>query len=368
MIVCLGRREARAEEGRGKFGKRGLVQARTFRELGISGEEAKNLSNISNHGLSKSTWSNYATAERMLLKCSKDLGESMELPLGQAQVLRFVNWLMKERQAKHGTICSYLAGLRQLHVVKGLEGTVIRSELVNLVLAGRKNQEVLEKKKGDQKKGRLPVTMAVMKLIKAALREKKMEVNKKLAIWAICCLAFNGSLRIHELLCREERRFDPQFSLLNRDIKIVRDQAEGKEVILLWLKWPKEDKAGQGVEVEIFESGNEVCPVKALRKWWLCAGCRQPEQPAFVQANGQAWTGKLFNKELQELVGPHIGREEGSITSHSFRSGVPSMLGRTGHSDEQLKSIGRWSSRAFEHYVKLPRTKRREMAAEVSRL
>ncbi len=345
-----------------------MVQEKVFRDLGFSREEARSLSNISNHGLSKSTWSNYSTAERMLLKCSKDTGKNMELPLGQAQILLFINWLIKERQAKHGTICSYLAGIKQLHVIMGLEGTVIRSELVNLVLAGKKNQETIEKKKGEQSKGRLPVTLAVMKLIKATLRDSKMDTERKVAIWAISCLAFNGSFRIHELLCKEEGKFDPQFTLLNKDIKLVWDEAEKKEVIVLWLKWPKEDKKGQGVEVEVFESGNEVCPVKALKKWWLCAGSRQLDQPVFRQKNGQAWTGRLFNKELQELVGPHIDKSEGSITSHSFRSGVPSMLGRTGHTDEQLKTVGRWSSRAFEQYVKLPRTKRREMAKEISRL
>ena len=88
-----------------------MVQEKVFRDLGISREEAKILSNISNHWLSKSTWSNYSTAERMLLKCSKCTGKSIEMLLGQAQILIFINWLIQERQAKHGTICSYIVGL-----------------------------------------------------------------------------------------------------------------------------------------------------------------------------------------------------------------------------------------------------------------
>ena len=354
-------------EGPGKYGGKGLVQDAIFRSLGIGKKEARELSNISNHGLSQSTWSNYATAERLLLKCSKETGKGMELPLGQAQVLVFVNWLIRERQAKHGTICSYLAGLRQLHVVAGLEGTVIRTELVNLVLAGKKHKEVLEKKRGEQKSGRLPVTLAVMKLIKATLRVSKWDTGKKLAMWAISCLAFNGAFRIHELLCREESRFDPQATLLGKDIKTVWNEAQQRETIVVWLKWPKEDKAGKGLEVEVFETGSEVCPVKALKKWcW--AGVGRPDQPAFMETENRPWTGRAFNRDLQELIGPHIDRSEGSITSHSFRSGVPSMLGRAGYSDEQLQAVGRWSSRAFEHYVKLPRTRRREMAVEISKL
>lgn len=207
-----------------------------------------------------------------------------------------------------------------------------------------------------------------MGLIKAALRKSSLENNEKLAMWAISCLAFNGAFRIHELLCKEETRFDPRTTLLNEDVKIVWDGTQQKEVITVWLKWPKEDKAGKGVELEVFETGSEVCPVKALKKWWCSNGPKTPSQPVFMQKDGTAWTGKKFNKELQELIRPHIDSREGVITSHSFRSGVPSMMGRAGYSDEQLQAVGRWSSRAFEHYVKLPRTRRKEMAREISRL
>ncbi len=38
------------------------------------------------------------------------------------------------------------------------------------------------------------------------------------------------------------------------------------------------------------------------------------------------------------------------------------MLGALGFSDEEVKAVGRWSSRAFEEYMLLPRTKRMQMA------
>ena len=292
----------------------------------------------------------------------------MDLPLDQVQTLRFVNWLISVRKAKHGTICSYLAGLRQLHIVKGMEGATLRSNLVNLVLAGKRNKEVLEKKKGTGNQDRLPVTMTVMKLIKATIRDSDMTNTKKLTTWAICCLAFNGAFRIHELLSRREEEFDPSHTLLRQDIKIVWDREANKEVILVLVKWPKEDKKGTGVEVEVYETGSEVCPVKALRKCWKCTKESREDQPAFRQENGKAWTGRRFNEELKKLLGPHMDDRYGKVTAHSFRSGVTSMLGRAGYSDAELQAVGRWSSRAFEHYVKLPRSKRREMAREIAKM
>jgi hypothetical protein len=41
------------------------------------------------------------------------------------------------------------------------------------------------------------------------------------------------------------------------------------------------------------------------------------------------------------------------------------MLGKLGYSDADIKAVGRWSSRAFEEYLRLPRTKRMQIAKEI---
>ncbi len=344
-----------------------MLGAATLESMGIDKMAARRLADIGNMGLSKSTWSNYKTAERMLAKCGTDTGEVMELPLSQVQVLKFVDWLINTRGAKHGTVCSYLSGIRQLHLTAGHENINIRSELVNLVLAGQKNKETLQEK-SNGKPNRLPVTITVMKLLKAELRNSCMEVEEKLLTWAVSCLAFNGGFRIHELLSKEENQYDERTTLLDKDIRIVTDEEEKKQVVLIWLKWPKEDKLGKGVEVEVFETKSDICPVKALRKWWGVTRKREKCQPAFRMPDGRAFTGRRFNSLLAELLGKHFEYNEGNISAHSFRSGITSTLGQLGFSDEDLKSVGRWSSRAFEHYVKLPRTKRREIARAIGKL
>ncbi len=345
-----------------------MINKTTFRNLGLGSKAAENLANTGNFGLSQATWSNYKTAEKMLLRCSKDTGKKMELPLAQSQILFFIDWLIRARDTKHGTICSYLAGLRQLHIACGHDNVKIRTDLVNLVLTGKRNQETL-KKKGGEKGKRLPVTITVMKLIKAALRDcNSLGLEEKLLTWAVSCLAFNGALRIHELLCKEENKFDPRTTLLSRDIKIVRDGAGKKDIIVVSIKWPKEDRRGTGTNVEIFETGSELCPAKALRKWWKLTGQRKDDMPAFMTSKGRAWTGKRFNETLKMLLKKHFDYSKGTVTSHSFRIGVTTTLGQAGYNDKELKEVGRWSSRAFESYVKLPRTKRRELAREISKL
>jgi hypothetical protein len=43
------------------------------------------------------------------------------------------------------------------------------------------------------------------------------------------------------------------------------------------------------------------------------------------------------------------------------------MMAVLGYSDTDIKAMGRWSSNAFQTYVRLPRTKRIEMAREFAR-
>ena len=53
---------------------------------------------------------------------------------------------------------------------------------------------------------------------------------------------------------------------------------------------------------------------------------------------------------------------------HSFRAGMASLLGTLGYTDEDIQAVGRWSSRAFLAYLKLPRTQRLTMAKKIGEL
>ncbi len=107
----------------------------------IPQEAAVYLEDLGDHGLAKKTWSSYATAERLLFKFHKDKNIKPELPLTEDTTLLFIYWLASERKLKAGTISNYLAGIRQLHITKGLPEPHIRSELVNLILQGLLNKE-----------------------------------------------------------------------------------------------------------------------------------------------------------------------------------------------------------------------------------
>ena len=127
----------------------------------------------------------------------------MELPLSKEDLLEFIGWLIEVRKLKAGSINSYLSGLRQLHILKGMEAPMLRTDLVKFVLKGKKNMENIVTRKGEVV-ARLPITMNTMRLLKEKTRSWEASIEDKLLMWTIATLAFHGAFRIHELLCRTE--------------------------------------------------------------------------------------------------------------------------------------------------------------------
>ena len=163
------RQKPQSIRGSTKYGKTGNCSSYSLAETGLPESARRNLAKWANLGLSKQTWSSYKTAERMLLKCLKEKKKKLDLPVGQTDILTFVEWLRTERKVKAVTIESYLAGIRQMHTVRGIEPLEIRSNLVNQVLKGLKNKNARDNRTR-QKPKILAMTTNIMLLLKELVR------------------------------------------------------------------------------------------------------------------------------------------------------------------------------------------------------
>ncbi len=213
------------------------------------------------------------------------------------------------------------------------------------------------------------MTITLMKLLKEKLRRWEKDDVTKLMVWAVCSLAFHGAFRIHELLCRNEAWFDPAYDLLCEDIRTtsVTEGGQVTTVITVKLKCPKEQKDGKTVLVDVFESGGPICPVRAFSKWQRLSDW-DIGKPAFRAPCGTPLTGRKLKGYIRMLRKDSIDCSEGKLMTHSFRSGIASLLGTKGFSDDEIKQAGRWSSNAFMAYMKVPRTKRAAIARRIGQL
>ena len=291
------------------------------------------------------------------------------LPVSEDTVISFLLWMISERGAKAATLNNYLAGIRQLHLARGCEAPVLRSNIVNQLIKGKSNMETADKRMASYTSAveRKPITPDILLLLKARLAESDLAVTDKRMLWAVATCLFFGAFRGSELLARNESVFDPAFTLLAEDVKVIREGTGGQdEAVQFMLKHPKEEKIGKAVLVEVYQSRADICPVRAFKKWRNAARPPPISQPAFCWASGVPLTGQKFTEVLRDRLKGYITGGDKWYSTHSFRIGAASMLGSLGYSDADVKALGRWNSRSFERYIRLPRSRRNAVAKEFS--
>ena len=321
----------KAIAGSTKYGDNGLYTAESFAGKGLPRGLEKALANMANHSLAKNTWSTYKTAYKHIETCSEDTGRSISFPMSSEDVLLFTGWLLSVREVKASTAESYLSALRQIHLIKGLVVPALRPDIVKTILTGAKHVDTIRDRLQNKPK-RIPVTVDMLKMIKLELGEMKIPRSQKRLFWAVCTLNFFGGFRVHETLSRAEGYFDPCFTLLRRDIRIkeIKVGKETEKIIQVRIKSPKEDRTGKEILVDVYESGGILCPVRAYEKWRATNPPADKNKPAFRDKKGTLLTGRRLNQMLKKCLEKHIHYTGGSVSSHSFRSGIASLMGTLG--------------------------------------
>ena len=340
----------------------------SFQNLNIPEYLKRTLADNSNNSIAQQTWSAYRTAFNKLATFAAETGCQVDLPLAEETTLAFSAWLLNTGVTA-STLETYLSGIRAAHLTAGKNPPKLRTPLVSAVIQGKKNKDNMEKRAG-KSTTRLPMTPALLKLMKLELAEDSMRNHDKKMLWAAATMAFSGGLRGGEFLCKEKLSFDPATDLRQKDISLDSFFINGTEteVLKLKLKAEKQNKSASISICDIYPSGNSICPVRAYKRWSDARPFDNPDLPAFRFESGENLTIRELNKCLKKIFSKHLTGINGYISSHSFRIGLASMMGALGFADEQIMSAGRWSSRAYQTYMKLPRTRRLEMARAISNL
>ena len=318
------------------------------------------MAETTNMALAKNTKSNYQTVKNNIERCSTAMGKDLSFPWDTSKTLCFVGYLLHTRGVKAKTANCQLSGVRMAHIEAGHDCPSLRPHIITLLLRGKEHWESVAETL-ENRKARAPVTIAMMKLIKRELHKSNLTNDQKIMIWAIACLNWAGSLRIHESLPKQRNTFDEQTTLLGKDVTLHTVKIEGKQLKMLKLnlKCTKESRVGAGTTLEIFENKTFMCPVAALEKYIkIRKNTIKQEKPLFRDLAGKNYTGRLFNDDLKVLTAKLTEQSNSVILSHSFRAGVASEMAKRNYTDEEIMAQGRWSSNSFKVYCKLPRCRR----------
>ena len=260
-----------------------------------------------------------------------------------------------------------MSSLSQLQHLFGFgKGGFVEDPWIKIVLKGKENAKVYESAKFNKRK---PVTFEILQLIGHQIMSSNWPVYDQTLYWTLSLVLFWGSFRMGELLPTKVTAFDSCTDLTWNDIVFKQDGS-----IVIRIKSPKTGSfPGQFIDLFPCEHDLAYCPVYYLKKLKLMSAqlnLFSKDFSPFTLRDRTVLTANQFISSIKALIAPlKILGPTDVITGHSFRFGIPSTL--AAFCDPDLKSDvsiwGRWTSEAFQSYIKLVSDQKRCIFNRISR-
>ena len=288
-------------------------------------------------GLKASTLKTYASAQRSYLQFCESYSLT-PVPTSDATLLLYVAFLFR-RGLKGSSIKVYLAGVRNLHVVRSLPYPDYSPQL-QLALRGAV-------KLSDPPERKLPITFSVLSRMFEYLQGRHDELMLK----TVMAVAYFGCFRAGELCLQDSLKFDSSLHLTCGDVTFhVNDK-----FFTLLLKSSKTDVAGKGVPVHVGCSGHEICAFCLLLEYSSChIDFANKVLPLFMDVNGTVLRNSYFQATTKLLLAAS-GFDSSKYSGHSYRAGSATSAADSGFSEWELKMLGRWASDAYAVYLRNPK-------------
>ena len=108
---------------------------------------------------------------------------------------------------------------------------------------------------------RLPITLKIMGKIKEVLlREPQSFTN--IMLWAACCIAFFGFMRVREFTIPGPRDYDASIHLSFSDITV--DSRGNPRLLQVTIKHSKTDPFRRGVNIYLGATDSAICPISGI--------------------------------------------------------------------------------------------------------
>ena len=293
-------------------------------------------------GLKSNTHRTYDSAQKRYLDFCELYGV-VPWPADEDTLLLYVAYLHKEG-IKGTSIRVYLAAVRSLHVMKGLDPPYdgyYRLKLAIKCVMG----ECPPKEK-------LPITLDIMQKMLTVVNDSFDDIM----FWAAATLAHFGMLRVSEFTVSSLGGCSTT-GMIPQDITFHND-CDGVYMLVI-IRRSKTDVQNRGVQLCIGCTGLSVCAHCAVFRYLARRrSCGfSVEQPLFLFRNGTGLTRSLFVKRTR-LCLSLVGINDQAYSSHSYRVGGATTAAAAGLADWEIKLMGRWSSEAYLRYIKTPMTVR----------
>ena len=190
---------------------------------------------------------------------------------------------------------------------------------------------------------RLPITMDLMRVLQKAL-----DLNNAdhIMLWAACCVGFFGFLRAGEFTVNST--FDPEIHLSVQDLQV--DCLLNPSCLKIHIKCSKTDPFRSGCDIYLGKGNSDLCPLAAISSYLHVRG--EAPGPLFLFRDGRPLSRQILASKVQHIL--HSAGYSGTYSGHSFRIGAATTAAACGVPDHLIKTLGRWSSDAYQVYIRTP--------------
>ena len=190
---------------------------------------------------------------------------------------------------------------------------------------------------------RRPLVFDKLKAVLHTLRRVCVSRYERILFKAAFALTFYGAYCLSEVVA--PARNSPGSACLR-----VRDITMGRDYMEVFLRRSKTDQEGKGV-TSIIRSipDRRHCGVRLLRRY-LAVRPVAPG-PLFIHHDGSCLSKYQFRVVFRAVL-HQAGLPAGHFGSHSFRIGAATTASLLGFSEEGIKKVGRWRSKAYRSYLR----------------
>ena len=304
-----------------------------------------------------STWSKHCSAWNLYKKFCNVNNISSVWPADVKTIRAFTVWALSVKKLKPTTVKSYLSSIAIGHDLRDLPHTdFLKDRIVIMSLKGAEN---IEPNVTQSYKCRLSVNPGLICIFGHRLNISCKDELLKQAVWAACLTSFFTSCRMGELIPSQSNGFNDSKILKWGNIRFL-----PKNEAVIFVQYTKtRGYKGDFIDIFPFPKSN-YCPssnLLKLRSIQKQLGIGGVNDPVFGIGTSSILSMHMLNEMLNRLLKDFCVNENFSISCHSFRASLPTIIESLDDSSYSnlIKEWGRWSSIAFVSYTKNVRDRKR---------
>lgn len=274
------------------------------------------------------------------------------LPTDEETLCFFVAHLHQDVQ--YPTIKLYLAAIRFFQVQHGMDDPLKDTPQLSLLLRGAQKQA--------KSRTRLPISPALLqKIVTTLLKNKHLCKHDRYLYAAAMTIAFFGCIRCGEITYPSAGKFNFKKHLTIRDLRISKNTME------VFIKHSKTDQTGKGTKVIIGPGDHNFCPLKLVQNFMHYRKHAASTDALFRFHNGYLLTRPKLQSALQDTLRV-LGLPSHKYGTHSLRIGAATAAATAGIPLDIIKTMGRWSSECYRHYIRAPHKTLSELTSKLCHL